>query len=372
MYKKLKDYEGNATGLFIDLLSKKALVKKVNNEKYAADALKFGATLIGECTQKHTIPSNYKSYQLKCGHIADYKFVHVRAGLFRCDVCKQAKYKEAADIAGLEIIDGNPIKDADYKLYRYKSCGHDKLLATHNVACLKHGICLICEEATRFEDADKHGLELIDINDVSKWMHRNYRFKECGHIQSIQLSRVTTGRIPRCKACHDLQWVKEAEDEGLEFLGVSNTRLTSTLYDYRLPCGCIKPMTTGTVRLGVWVCNNHSNYYCKPSNVYLFKFETEGLNWLKLGISSRLERRLGDYKMKVPYKCTTLYVVPTKTNQEAIKYEKALHASHTSSRIEYVGMKQLMTNGGNECYPMCMEDYFVSSLKDFEKELNGN
>lgn len=372
MYKRLKYYEGNGKGLFTGLLSKKEHTKKQNNEKYAEDALKHGAVLISESVEPRKIPSQYKSYQLACGHISEHKYTHVRAGLFRCQKCKQDKYTSEAKAAGLVIIDGNPTNDADYKLYKYLDCGHEKLLTSYNVANLKHGVCLICEEKRRYAEAERNGLELLNLEDASKWMHRDYKFISCGHTQSILLSRVTNNTVPSCRICNELKWFKEAKDEGLEFLGVSRKKENVTLYNYRLPCGCIKPMTTGTVRLGVWACNNHSNYYCKPSNVYLFEFVAEGFSWLKLGLSSKLERRIGDYKMKVPYNCTKLYVVPTKSNREAVIYEKALHASHKSSKLDYLSMKEFMTNGGNECYPMSMKDYFIYTLMDFERELNGN
>jgi len=374
LYKRLKDYEGNGKGLFADILTKKYLTKKLNNEKYAVDALVFGATLLGDSVEQHSIPSQYKRYKLKCGHVSEHKFTHVRAGLFRCNECKQRKYKQEAELAGLEIIANNPVENTDYKLYKFKTCGHEKLLTSWNVTNLKHGACFVCEEAQRHADADRNGLELIDLDDMSKWMNKNYKYKSCGHIKSIRLQDVAKNDIPKCIECRTLKWKEEAKIAGIEFIGLSSSvSLNENLeYDYRLPCGCVKAMKTGNVRRNVWACDNHSNYYSKASTVYLLEFSTDNFRWLKLGFSSRLERRISDYKMKVPYVCEHLYVVNTSSNREAITYEKAFHASHKLSKLNYNSMKEFMTNGGNECYPMSMKDYLICTLMDFEKELNGD
>ena len=248
-----------------------------------AEILHTGCLCVSrEVTGDYKARSAHGLYKLPCGHFQEVKHAHVRDEKYRCRQCLIERHVKEAEEFGLEILDHRPCSDdADYKLYKMP-CGHTKIAASYNIYKL---FCDECDVVDRHTAAERNGLILLNYEDTSKWMYRNYQYKSCGHIQSMPMQKVARDEVIACKQCQINRWREEAEREGLELLDLcaaekGNNYVHKKLY--KLSCGCEKYLTTGAVRVGVYGCDNHSTYWNKKSVIYLLKFQVEDFSWLKL------------------------------------------------------------------------------------------
>lgn len=326
-------------------------------------AEKYNLEIIGDAVGNYVNKHAHKHYRLSCGHFQDMKCSHVAVGRFRCRSCVIDKHENTAKMYGLEIIDHNPTNDADYKLYRILSCNHTKLIATYNVDTFE---CDVCIDEKRYVAASRNNLTLLNGADSSVWNRRNYKYNSCGHIGSLRILDVENGCIAPCYTCREIRWKEEAASEGLELLGQTTeekqTLEQGTYYDYKLPCGCVKNLQVGNVRCGVWACDTHSNWWNKSSNVYLIHFKTEGFEWLKLGVSRDVVKRITQYNLLASCEHKLLKVVPFTNFKGAIDFEKSLHKKYKSVNLNHELMKQYKGNGWSECYPMSLAETLIEEL----------
>lgn len=309
--------------------------------------------IVGSALGKYAKQYQYAQYKLPCGHLQDIRKQHVKTGSYRCKACLKAQYEEDAQICGLEITEFQPCSDKDYKRYKFIGCGHEKLLTTYAVRN-KNIECTDCVDDQRHKDAIRNNLVLMDSKDCSKWTHRDYKYNSCGHVQKMKLQDVSKNKIPKCTQCRELRWKTEANLAGLEFLCISNEDINCC--EYLLPCGCTKKFKTGNVRYNKWACDEHSNFWTKPSDIYLIKFTTETKQWLKLGVSTDAKRRILDYKIKCKYDADIIVTKTFETYKEALEFEKLMHKKYKYSNLSHSNMKEYMQNGWSECYDLSLID----------------
>jgi hypothetical protein len=301
----------------------------------------------------------YGHYLLPCGHSQDIKKQHVKSNRYRCRECLLLEYKAQAQSCGLEVIDFKPTSDTNYKRYKFIGCGHERILDFSAVKN-KSVECTECINISRNEAATRNNLILIDLNDCSKWMHRQYKYCDCGHIQSIKLQDVSNDKIPKCIECKKLRWQDEASNAGLKLLSACSE---DTGYsNYLLPCGCTQKFKIGNIRYNKWACKEHSNFWTKPSNVYLISFTTESKSWLKLGVSANVKQRILDYKLKCKYDASVIISKTFQTYKQALDFEKFLHNKYKENNILHSEMKEYMQNGWSECYDLSLIDTLYQEI----------
>lgn len=329
--------------------------------------------LIGDAIGNYSAQYAHKLYELECGHRQDIKKQHAMAGKFRCKTCLVKKHEDIAELNNLAIIDHTPNSDSDYKLYKFKDCGHKQLFASYNI---KLGVkCASCTIQSRFDAASRNNLELLNVGCSDKWMHREYKYKKCNHIQSMKIQDVENNNVPECRQCRKEGWIEAAISAGIVFIGESDSVFPNKgkYYKYEMPCGCIKDFKIGNIKRNVWACDTHSNFWNKKSNVYIIKFTEilSGFSWLKVGVSTNVNRRINDYKLKSKCVHEILHIREFNTYKQALTFEKSIHFKYKDINLDHNTMKNFKQNGWSECYPVEFSSEFVSIIKDKE-EINGN
>lgn len=337
-------------------------------DSYEKVASENGLTILGKAKADFINPKLYAYFLLPCGHTQDIKHCHVKTGKWRCRTCLQNKYNEQAKLCGLEIVDNTPTNDADYKLYKHLNCGHSALYTSYYVAKnVKKGIsCQKCLSELRFSTAEKLGLELLE--DVAgKWMYREYKFKNCGHIQHLKLQDVMKGLVASCKTCQLLRLKSEAEKEGLVLLEVkaNSDGIKENNYKnlYQLPCGCNKLLKAGNVRNGSWACDFHS-HLGKESFLYVIKFITDEDSFLKIGKTVNIEARLKNINFKESVYAEVIYRSPPETGANIIAKELNLHKNLKEYNLDHSYMRHFMENGFTECYHSSHEEVILRKIKE--------
>lgn len=321
--------------------------------------------LIGEAVGTYSAQYAHKLYELECGHHQDIKKQHAKSRKFRCKTCLIQKYESAAATNNLVIIDHSPTQNPDYKLYKFIDCDHQQLFATYNV---KTGVnCSSCTINARILAAERNGLVLLNSDCTDKWMHRDYKYKECNHTQSMKLQDVENNNVPKCRQCRKDRWIEEASSSGLVFIGESETALSnnSKYYKYELPCGCVKDFKVGNIKRNVWACDVHSNFWNKKSNLYVINFTdvSSSFSWLKIGVSTNVQRRISDYKLKSKCKHDILFVREFSSYKEALTFEKRLHSDYKDFNLDHSLMKKYKQNGWSECYTLDISSKLLYELR---------
>jgi hypothetical protein len=321
--------------------------------------------IVGEALGKYSAQYAHKLYELECGHLQDIKKQHAKTGKFRCKTCLVQKHESVAELNNLAIVDHMPTSDPDYKLYKFIECGHEQLFASYNI---KFGVkCTVCTIQSRFDAASRNNLELLNADCTDKWMHRNYKYKKCNHVQSIKIQDVENDNVPECRQCRQDKWVEDALSVGLVFIGESETTFSNNgkYYKYEMPCGCIKDFKVGNIKRNVWACDLHSNFWNKKSNVYVIKFTDtlSGFSWLKVGVSTNVQKRISDYKLKSKCKYDILFVKEFDSYKEALAFEKRLHSDYKDFNLDHSLMKKYKQNGWSECYTLDISSKLLSELR---------
>lgn len=302
-------------------------------------------------------PYQYSIYKLECGHSQEIKKQHYKAGKYKCNTCMFLKHKEEAVNSGLELLEDKP---SSYKRYKFISCGHEKLITPDQVRT-KNVECKEC----KLENLDSI-LKSLNIEIVSR-VKNSCEIKNlgCGHIIKTKYSNILKNYLPKCSICSFELDVEVAKSKGLELLE-KNYNDDQASYFYRLPCGCVKSLRTGNVKRGVWACDIHSNWWNKPSGVYVVKLEFKDFTCIKLGVSTDLNCRISSYGFKEDCKVTTLIYKDFDTYKNAILIEKKLHSKFKNSNIDNDAMKLKMKSGFTECYPVELSFNILKELESYE------
>lgn len=337
---------------------------KIAAQERLEEAKSRGLILIGPALGVYKHQSAHLHYLLPCGHTQDIKACHVKVGKFRCQSCVKENHIREARLLDLELIDHAPTDDADYKLYKSKSCGHERVMpAWHISRQVEKGFieCQICVSDRRFEAAERNGLVLI-ADESEKWMYRKYAYKLCGHEQYMKIQDIAKDIVPSCETCRITRLHTEASDRGLTLLKM-NVEKEKHLYE--LPCGCTKAFKAGNIRRDVWACDNHS-YLNKDAYLYVLEFIEDDFSWVKIGKSINVADRIKNIE-SAAY-CEALYISPKRKSHEILKIEDELHKQFSKVNLEYDIMKFKMKNGWTECYDISSKYEILNKVRSIFNE----
>lgn len=167
--------------------------KQCQEDKYNQEADKVGLILIGE------VRIDYKKYRFKeCGHTQEIQPGDVRLNNFKCRACVKIKYEREVNEAGLELLDEGDTFSA--RLYKIKSCGHTQRINIDSVRnkSFRCGSCFEEKIKKEAEEAEEAELELIGSGKNAEY--RLYRLKNCGHMREIKTYHVRTKSF-KCAVC---------------------------------------------------------------------------------------------------------------------------------------------------------------------------
>lgn len=269
-----------------------------------------------------------------------------------------------------------------YRLYRFNSCGHTRFLRYAAVSANRVK-CKECQHIKRVKEASEKDLEFIrepleEYAENCKADYGLYKFKSCGHSKLIQASKVRKGKF-KCTECSDNRIKQEATLAGLTIIrkadvsdnisSIPERHREYNLYQFKT-CGHTQFISEGNVRLKNLSCRScNATQSSTPSSVYLLSIKARGFEWLKLGVSNNIDFRKNNYSKAGDLDCKLLAKIDTKTGKLATRVEKEIHKIFKSSRLCPKLMKNYMTRSGfTECYPSHME---AEITKQMEAMLDG-
>lgn len=296
---------------------------------------------------------DYGVYRLQCGHVLSLKYCHVISGGFRCKTCLDNKQKLSEEEFNLIEIDRQRV----YSVYRRKDCGHIVRLPRASLSshCQQ---CFIDRWEKEAEDAD---LEIV-TDSVKGIAYKLYKFKSCSHVQDIAISRVREKDFS-CKKCQLNKIKKEAETAGLLLIGKSDKSTKNRVY--LASCGHTLDLMVGNVRNNSWVCHEcEDTFYTQPSNLYVIEIKSDcgEFNFIKLGYSKNIDKRIKDYNLR---NCSARLIKSTvvDTGYEAMTIEQNLHKKYKFANLEQSFTKEYFINSGfTECYPIQLKETLIDEI----------
>ena len=176
----------------------KSKCKECFDEKLMKEAKSVGLELLGSGKN-----ANYRLYRFEeCGHEQEIQPSRVRVGRFKCQNCHDQKLIKEAKSVGLELL--GPGKSSSYRLYKFKECGHEQEITPRHVRD-KNFRCNKCYDEKLIKEAKSVELEII--GQAKNMDYRLYKFKECGHEQEIKTCHVRNKNF-KCRTCKGV-WLKD-------------------------------------------------------------------------------------------------------------------------------------------------------------------
>lgn len=277
------------------------------------------------------VSANSYLVRLKCGHDK----------IVKPDESNFSHYcKECRDVDVLKRCpDGTKIKGYFKKGQRVElelPCGHFTVRKTYGSDKIT---CLEC----RAEAKQRMLLETATIDNGN-----NTYTLSCGHTTGdIDWTRL---RDYKCLSCEREQIQKRGLVFGLTPTGNYNS-LNKT-HEFILPCGHSKYMRSTAIKAGV-VCpicaEDHLN---KPCDMYFLIGFSEGFTFLKIGVANDTNVRIKDYRNKKKISWMLMASVGFSSKRDALKVEKLFHKDNFNKRLDPERMREYLTEGFTECYPM--------------------
>lgn len=325
------------------------------NQKYVEDAEKAGLTLVGENKGNPA----YRTYVIdECGHEKELRSEAVQKNIFFCRVCLYKRTLEACK--GTTFTPNVSVENCSY-LFKATCnvCG-----TTENKSLNSVGKCKTCLIQKYKSCAEKHGSTWIRKLSGNTSLYK----LSCGHEEEIKNSSMENGSV-YCSACYRESFSNLAGKCGAT-VDFNDYNKENATYACILECGCKQYVRHDYVKRGYLYCRNHNfNVYSLPSNIYLLKIKVGDFSWLKLGMSKDISKRIQDYKLD---KCSTIdiiSIIQTKDGFDALREEKKIHKNLSSLKIDQELMKVHMKSGFTECYPIESEKEILAEL---EKYKNNN
>lgn len=385
-------------------------------------ALLRGDEFLGEAKSKYAPgrSCDYRSFRLSCGHLVDVRVTHYRKKVYKCKICFEEEMHNVAAEQGLTLKSMDIVQHGTEREY-LRVCGHSEIHshaylkkhkivecqkcilseATTNLAslgftivskirdgfriqCNKCGTetdtgttaarkgtpcCSTCFEKQLTDDAQNAGLTYLPdveplrkVNTSRTTLYRAYSCNVCGHIDHFGISAVKLKNVS-CDKCYNTRLVQSAENQGMEYLGISDKR---GMHKYKLPCGCYREINPFSVKKGVWACKEHSNtHYHRSSGVYLLQLTVDDYSWLKFGFAKDLNIRLKGYGLPDNYSHELLFYYPVERGYDALEIEKSVHRKLSEYKLNSIDMKKYMTKTGHtECYPLQVEDLITERMEE--------
>ncbi|MFY8272592.1 hypothetical protein AAEU32_00355 [Pseudoalteromonas sp. SSDWG2] len=374
------------------------------NTKYFREAEEAGLLLKGDGRNK-----SYRTYEFRaCGHAQEIKPCHVRVGNFRCNTCLLEKLQQEAEAVGLILIgDG---KNCAFKTYKFKECGHTQEIQASFVrrsksircqSCLSERLeqeadavglilkgkgknknyrtyeCKTCGHTQELkpnhvrddnfrcnkclldklkQEAEAVGLTLIGLGERKNY--KEYKFKDCGHMQELSPARVRDNQF-RCQTCLSDRLKQEAEKVGLILIGEAKEKAKGyRTYEFK-NCGHTQVIDIGCVRNNSFICQTcEDTSFSQPSNIYLIKISNDGKSWLKLGYAKVVNNRYKEYGLPNSALIEEVLVVPIATGKAARELELEIHKRYKKDQLSKRLTKSMgmSISGFGECYPIDMKE----------------
>lgn len=317
-----------------------------------------GLTLVGDSKK----PS-YKFYQFdKCKHIKEIAVEKVRRGIFECKECLLEKHRKEAEAIGLKFI---KYSRKAHALYQFNSCKHvEEKQFTHVRS--KNISCITCHDAKIKLEAEKANLKIVGMGKHSASAgSRIYKFLECGHKREYQVTQVRRGEV-KCGICYEKKINMEAKKAGLEIIGNGKKRRGSRKYKFK-ECGHERYLDLRAVRQLTFICNIcMDGFRDLPSKIYLLRLKFEDLEWLKIGYSKDIAKRIKAYKLHEDVSVEMVRTIDYEDGHKAFLDESNLHKKLLKNKLSPEIIKDYMKSGYNECYPVSINTAILKELKNLE------
>jgi hypothetical protein len=235
-------------------------------------------------------------------------------------------------------------KDNRYRLFQFTDCKHQQEAQIGN-AIRSPVRCHTCQDHKLSSEAADVGLDLLKKVNKDRAI---YRFNTCGHEQDIMCSNVRKGiRFFKCQTCHDIKINSESIASGLEML----EKIDSSYGSYRFKkCGHTQSIRFEAVRDKRFVCQQCEQTWANmPSNLYLHLIEYGTTTLLKFGRARNVEKRAVKYGLPVGTVLKILQVWPTSTGLDADRIETIVAKQfkrYNKTKAKLV----LQDSGWTECY----------------------
>lgn len=349
---KYKKYSTFRKGMFSDEIKGLTTIDKKINLSQATEALTHGLTLL-----KRSTNPNYNLYRFNaCGHEQFAQPTHVRRDNVVCSTCDLYLAANNAYNRGMFLLNRPSYQQNTVLL----ECGHVRVSSGQTLKSNAEIKCQQCFEESLNSQIQNIGITLIE----SKGSYKRFTFNGCGHEKTAHFSQIFKDNLV-CQVCKEDGYAKEAEKEGLTYLGFcSKDEVDSNMKrQYRLPCGHDRALRMSHVRDSRWECDIcDDSHYHKPSFVYLLRIDLPNGSYSKLGYARNVETRIQGYGIPSE-QCTIIAKIPFETGRAAMEYENSLHSKYREQNIDKSVTGQYMINGKTECYPLSMIDVFSSEFK---------
>ena len=329
-------------------------------EKYKVSANEHGIKYIGYSS----LGKQYRLYELSCSHKQDLKPGHVKNGAFRCSLCQEEKIIQEAKDAGLTVKSLSN-KGTNYRIFQLP-CGHEQEIRQDHVRDKKFK-CNSCAKITRETLLHDRGIEFVEFG-----ADRNtsiYKFSKCGHQQEIQISSIKLNTF-RCDTCNNLKYHREAKSAGITL--VSDTPLAGYKL-YKLSCGHEQQIQTVHVRRKWFACKICGDHWAEPNGLYLLHMICEdGFEWLKIGTAKYMSARKTSYQFKKEVTVSELGYIDASSRFVADRMEKALQKKFSDIRISKTVMKEYMGNGHSECFDIYGYEQISAEFENIKNHSTPN
>ncbi len=288
--------------------------------------------------------AQYRIYRFQsCGHEREFTMNAVRRHHIRCEICFQHKLQGEAAEEGLTVIG---VGDrSDYRIYRFDACGHRREMAPGAVR-RGHVRCKVCLEAGLSSEAAANGLELLGPGQNANY--RRYRFLDCGHERDLGPSQVRRG-VAFCRVCFEATLIEQARASGVEILGRGRT---TGYRRYRfILCGHEQDMQPVHVRLEGFHCQLcNESAWNGTGNVYVIALTRGDQRIYKVGLAKSVVGRATRYGLKPGVDIEICFTTTFEKYRTAHAVEQRLHAEFRALAVQADDARRYLTSGFTECY----------------------
>jgi len=314
--------------------------KRCIDERHRADGASEHLTLLGPGQS-----AAYRLYRFDCGHERELTTAAVRLGHVRCQVCFHARLTAEAAAEGLTIV-GPASKPTD-RTYRFIDCGHEREIS---VGAVRLGTvrCRECFDMEVTRSAAEHGLEVIGPGRDANY--RLYRFKTCGHQREIAPGAVRRGNV-FCRECYETALADEARAAGVEIVGKGRTG-GSRRYRF-IACGHEQEMQLIHVRLEGFHCQTcNDSAWAGQGNVYIVTLRRGDEVLYKVGLAKSVQGRITRYGLKADVEIEITRTQSFADYREAHAREQLMHAALRLAGygVGHADAREYLTSGFTECY----------------------
>lgn len=261
-------------------------------------------------------------------------------------LCK-IKHEKEAESRGLQLI-SHDSESKILKLYKFINCGHKQLIQPGHVRN-NNFICKQCKEIEQTSLLLSNGLQIIEEKPLSDPNYKRFKFLSCGHTKTATLQAAKDNEIS-CKKC---QTAKIKELAGLNDFELIRRCPDDYRYAfYKLKCGHERRTQIGNANRGVCCCNIcNASYTDNKSSVYLLKIKIKDYEILKIGFTSKVERRVKDISTD-NVNITIEGVKYFETGRQAQSFEYVLHTMFKEFRLDKEEVRPYLRSGWSECYSL--------------------